>query len=371
MTQNAPAEGWIVVIGLSAGGLPVLRRLVADLPAGFAAPVLVVQHIGAHPSQLARALDRCGSLPARFASHGEPLRPGQLYVAPPDCHLLVDAGALRLSHGPKVNHTRPAIDPTLRSCALAHGPRAIGVVLSGLLDDGTAGLQAVKECGGVAVVQDPGTAEAPEMPLSALDHVRIDHCAAPESLGPLLARLVQAALPVPAADAATRCQRLAREQRASEGVEGMAFICNDTDPTLLTCPDCAGTLWRVRESRPARFVCHTGHAYALGTLAHAQRGASEQVLRSAVRMLREHAVLMRELEAEERALGRKGQAWQAGHRAAAALDQSDALRALADRAPDGTQHAEPQWLQAGAGGASAGSPPVRPDAPSAPAGRVR
>ena len=341
MTPVPPYGGWIVAIGLSTGGLPVLRRLVADLPAAFAAPLLVVQHIGAHRSMLAQTLQGLGTLSARFARSGEPLSPGHIHVAPPDAHLLVDAATVRLSHGPKINYTRPAIDPLLRSCALAHGPRVIGVVLSGQLDDGTAGLQAVKDCGGLAVVQDPGTADAAEMPMSALDHVRIDHCVAPGALGPLLARLVQEPLPQAHAQAepGAQRQRIAREQLASEGVNSMAFIGTDTEPTLLTCPDCNGTLSRIRESRPARFACHTGHVFSLNALAYAQRAESEQVLRGAVRALREHAVLLREQEAEARARGHLAQAQQAVQRAAAALEQSDALRALADTVLDGDEDA--------------------------------
>lgn len=345
MTQAPPYGGWVIVIGLSTGGLPVLRRLLADVPPDFAAAVLVVQHIGAHRSMLAQTLQASGSLPARFARDGEPLQAGHIHVAPSDMHLLVEPATLRLSHGPKVNYTRPAIDPTLRSCALAHGPRVIGVVLSGRLDDGTAGLQAVKACGGLAVVQDPGTAEAAEMPMSAIDHVPVDHCAPPDALGPLLARLVRAPPPAPRVEATTQRQRIAREQLATEGINGMTFICTDTDPTLLTCPDCSGTLSRVRDSRPARFACHTGHIFSLGSLAHAQRVESEHVMRGAVRALREHAVLLREVEAEERLRGHRTQARQAGHRAAAALDQSNALLALADARVDEEEDLGPQALE--------------------------
>jgi len=159
----------IVVIGASAGGVGALQRLAADLPPLFPAVVLIVLHVGANRSLLPRLLAAAGPNPPVHAQDGEKLRMGHLTVAPPDHHLLVDDGSLRLTRGPKENFARPAIDPLFRSAALAYGPRVIGVVLTGSLDDGTAGLQAIKQCGGLTLVQDPTTAFAPSMPASALD----------------------------------------------------------------------------------------------------------------------------------------------------------------------------------------------------------
>lgn len=329
-TGDETETGWVVAIGASTGGLAPLVALIAQLPRDFPAPVLVVQHIGPYRSGLARRLAEGGLLPARDACDGEPLRPGVVYVAPADAHLLAGPRRLRLSHGPRVNHTRPAIDPLLRTCALAHGPRAIGVVLSGRLDDGTAGLQDIKLCGGLAIVQDPGSAEAREMPMSALDNVAVDHCLPPEAIGQLLVRTV--AQPPPALhwpEAAVA--RIRREQAASEGRDTMAFLCADADPSLQTCPDCGGTLWQVRGSRPPRYACHTGHVFSLHTLARAQYTESEHVLRSAVRALRERAALQRELEALERQRGNARAALQAGHEAHAARHQADALVRLIER----------------------------------------
>src|SRR4051794_4518299 len=135
----------IVVIGASAGGIEALRALVANLPADLHAAVFVVVHMGANsPSQLAEILDRAGPLPASQANDGDAIQMGHIYVAPPDYHLLLEPGCMRLSHGPKENRTRPAVDPLFRSAAAAYGPRVIGVVLSGALDDGTVGMQAIK-----------------------------------------------------------------------------------------------------------------------------------------------------------------------------------------------------------------------------------
>lgn len=334
-TQEQTETGWVVAIGTSTGGLAALGALLAQLPRDFAAPVLVVQHIGPYRSELARRLADSGVLPAREADDGEPLRPGMVYVAPPDAHLLAERHHLRLSHGPKVHHTRPAIDPLLRSCALAHGPRAIGVVLSGRLDDGTAGLQDLKLCGGLAIVQDPGTAEARDMPMSALDNVAVDHCLPAAAIGALLAHTV-AAPPPPLHWPEAAVARIRREHAASEGRDTMAFLCADTEPSLQTCPDCGGTLWQVRGSRPPRYACHTGHAFSLQVLARTQFTEAEHVLRSAVRALRERAALMRELEALERQRGNGQAALLAGHEAHAARHQADALVRLIEREESGS-----------------------------------
>jgi two-component system, chemotaxis family, protein-glutamate methylesterase/glutaminase len=178
----------LIVIGASTGGVAALRRLFSGLASGIDAPVLVVQHIGSHPSRLPELLSESG-MAVRHAHHGERLERGNFLVAPPGHHLLVEDHAVCLSSGPPEHHTRPAIDPLFRSAALAFGADVIGVVLTGKLDDGTAGLQAIKSLGGVAVVQDPDDAQAPEMPRSALEHCDVDHRIALADMAALLRQL--------------------------------------------------------------------------------------------------------------------------------------------------------------------------------------
>jgi two-component system chemotaxis response regulator CheB len=194
-TSNPPTSHRdLIVIGASAGAVPVLLELATRLPADFPAAVLVVLHVGAHRSVLPDLLKGCGPLRARHAVDGQALQPGTIEVAPPDQHMLVEGRRIRLQHGPKENHARPAIDPLFRSAALAQGPHVIGVLLSGRLDDGTAGLLAIKQSGGVAVVQDPADAEHPEMPRSALAHVDVDCCVPGSELADTLLRLVNGSL---------------------------------------------------------------------------------------------------------------------------------------------------------------------------------
>ena len=166
----------MITIGASAGGVEALTELVRGLPVDLPASVFVSLHVPPHgTSMLPQILSRRGPLPAHHARDGEPIEPGRIYVAPPDLHLLIHQGVVRLSRGPRENGFRPAIDPLFRTAARWHGPRVVGVILSGTLDDGTAGLLAIKERGGFAVVQDPDDALFPGMPRNAMDVVHVDH----------------------------------------------------------------------------------------------------------------------------------------------------------------------------------------------------
>lgn len=180
----------IVVIGASQGGVQALRILMRGLASDFAAPLLVVQHIGASQSILPSILNDGGGPRAAFALHGETLAPGRVYVAPPDHHMLVNGGRIELTRGPRENWARPAVDPLFRSAAHSRGPEVIGIVLTGRLNDGTSGLREIKRLGGIAMIQTPSEAEAPDMPQSALDNVAIDYSVSVSEMPRLLTRLV-------------------------------------------------------------------------------------------------------------------------------------------------------------------------------------
>jgi two-component system chemotaxis response regulator CheB len=286
----------LVVIGASAGGVRALTALARGLPPDFPAPVLVVLHIGAHRSILAEILARAGTLPAEQARHRQRIEPGRMYVAAPDHHLMVmDDDTLHLSRGAKEHHSRPAIDPLFLSAALARGPRVIGVILTGRLDDGTAGLQAIKACGGTAVVQDPADAEVSDMPRSAMRHVEVDHCVALADMPHLLTSLASRSV---VAGAARRPPDPLLHEQALSLAKGnpMEHLPKLGVPSSYACPDCHGGLWEVTDSTPRRFRCHTGHAFTVRSLQETLAVAADESLWNARRALQERLILLREME---------------------------------------------------------------------------
>jgi two-component system chemotaxis response regulator CheB len=304
-------SGHLVVVGASAGGVSALLELAKDLPPGFPAPICVVQHVGANPSLLPELLSARGPHPAVHARDGQLLTPGVIHIAPPDQHLLVEGRYLRLSRGPKENHTRPAIDPLFRSAALAWGPRVIGVLLTGMLDDGSVGLAAIKQGGGIAVVQDPSTAEEQDMPQNALDFVDVDHVVPLAEMAPLLTQLAGAAVgPDPGPTEAL--QREVAINRGENLIQNLAAIAS---PAGLACPECGGGLFEVKNSVPLRYRCHTGHAYTARSLQKSQAEVGETALRQAVRALTEREMLLRRMGAVAAGTGDTNQA-EAARRAA-------------------------------------------------------
>jgi two-component system, chemotaxis family, protein-glutamate methylesterase/glutaminase len=315
----------IVVIGASAGGVTALQRMAADLPPRFPAAVLVVLHVGANKSLLPQLLAAAGPNSASHAQDGERLRIGHLFVAPSDHHLLLNDGHLSLTRGPKENFARPAIDPLFRSSALAYGSRVIGVVLTGNLDDGTAGLQAIKDCGGLTVVEDPGTAFAPSMPASALEYVEIDFRVPIESMGQTLTKLVSQPSPQPKIP-----PRALRHEHAPQSgtVNAMDDLKAIAAPSSIVCPECGGGLWEISKARPARFRCHTGHAYTLRSLEYAMNETTEDSLWSAVRALQERAVVKRRVAEANRELHKTIEAYADDERANLDESQASELRKL-------------------------------------------
>jgi two-component system chemotaxis response regulator CheB len=282
-----------IVVGASAGGVRALRGLLAGLPRDLPASVLVVNHIppGAM-SMLPLILEGAGPLPAKAAEDGERLTHGTVFVAPPDRHLVIHGQRWRLTRGPRENRVRPCIDTLFRSAAVELGPRVVGIVLSGTLDDGTAGLWAIKDRGGVAIAQQPEDADYPDMPQNARQNVTIDHVLPVAAIGAKLAEIVRGptaeVVPVPAAMAAEAA--LDREGHALQhGVLQLGRLSPNA------CPECHGTLVEIREDSIARYRCHTGHAYSLGTLLAETELAIERSLWNAVRAIEERSFLLRSM----------------------------------------------------------------------------
>jgi two-component system chemotaxis response regulator CheB len=297
--ENAPRRD-IIVVGASAGGVEALTELARGLPRDFPAAVFVVLHLPADAtSVLPRILARAGRLPAAHPIDGAPIRGGRIYVAPPDRHLLVGDGFVRLSRGPRENSHRPAVDPLFRTAARAYGPRVIGVVLSGSGDDGTAGLMMIKRLGGLAVVQDPEDAFTPGMPRNAAEVVPVNYCLPLVRLSPLLERLAREPAPPWPADAEGELA-MSEEMETELGlaeVEASAAGRQDEPAGLsgFTCPDCGGRLWELQDEELLRFRCRVGHAYSSESLLDAQCDALEGALWAAVNALEENASLTRRL----------------------------------------------------------------------------
>jgi len=284
----------IVAIGASAGGLEALQHLTSKLPASFDAAVLVTLHLAEDfASGLDRILTRSGSLPARFAERGEKIEPRQIYIAPPRRHLLLTGDQeLELGHGPRENNARPAIDPMFRSIALCCGSRGIGVVLSGMLGDGAAGLLALKQCGGATVVQEPSDAAFSEMPAHALQRTQPDHVVTLAALPALLKKLVQepAGSPVPISERLRFEVEIARSERSN-----MSEMDRIGRRSVLACPDCHGVMWEIDEGELVRYRCHVGHAYTAESMRHEIDENLTQALASALRALDERVAIAEKL----------------------------------------------------------------------------
>lgn len=317
----------VVVVGASAGGVEALMSLAAGLPDAFPAPVLIVLHLSSDsPSVLPRLLDQAGSLPAAHAIDGERVRPGKIYVAPPNLHMVLRHDHVYVSGGPRENNTRPAIDPLFRSAAVAYGPGAIGVILTGNLYDGTAGLVSIKAHGGIAVVQDPDDAVFPSMPESALREVQVDYCLPLVRIPNLLADLASREV---AAMVIDNPDPDAIEVKIAAGdPDSYQLLKQIARPSPYTCPECHGALWEVVDDRILRYRCRVGHAYTAESLFALQDDEIEVALWSAIRSLEERAVLARRIvdRAENLKLGKLLERFR--HREDEAMRHANVLRQL-------------------------------------------
>jgi two-component system chemotaxis response regulator CheB len=293
----------IVVVGASAGGVEALTNLVGSLPADLPASVFVVLHLPATGSSaLPDILTRHGPLPASHAKDGEPIEQRRIYVAPPDYHLLLRAGHVHLARGPRENGHRPAVDPLFRSAAREYATRVVGVVLSGALDDGTAGLLAVKSRGGVAIVQHPEDALYPGMPHNAIEHVEVDHVLPAAGIAETLARLTGEPVPEPAGPVPDEMKaEVELEGFSMEAIEGG----NPGRPSGFSCPDCNGVLWEIQDGGLVRFRCRVGHAWSPESLLTQQSESLEAALWVALRTLEERAALASRLAEPARRRGHR------------------------------------------------------------------
>lgn len=316
----------IVVIGASAGGLQALIELIAPLPLDVPAAVFIVVHtapdgVGLFPA----ILERSAGWQVAYAQDQQAIEHRRVYVAPPDHHLLVKRGNVRVVRGPRENRFRPAVDPLFRTASRAYGPRVIGVVLSGGLDDGTHGLELIKRHGGLAIAQDPAEAILPSMPLSAIQNVEVDYVLGAGAIGARLPLLI-------------------REQVGEEWSiipEGTDVAEGTSDnlttghipgpPSPFTCPECGGALWELEDGKLLRFRCHVGHGFTADSLLVQQDDELEHTLWSALRALEEQAALRRRMALHAEHVGRLTSAREFSEEAKEAERRASALRRVLTR----------------------------------------
>ncbi len=295
----------VVVIGTSAGGLSALKKLIGQLHNDFPLPVLVVRHISpdATGNVLLNELNKLNTVKCQHAETGNKLKPGYLYLAPSDHHLLI-GGDLKMlvTKGAQENRYRPAIDPLFRSAAVGFGTGVIGILLTGYLDDGTAGMKAIERCGGTCIVQDPEDAEYPAMPKNAINNVKVDYCLPISEMGALLYQLIpqklRKSIPVPS--------DISIEAKIAERVlSDLASVNKVGNQVPFNCPGCGGVLWKVEKNSSSRYRCHTGHAYTAAALLAEQTEKIEETMWTALRMFEERKNLLTEMARGEKGVGSK------------------------------------------------------------------
>lgn len=299
MSKSATMQDYkVIVIGTSAGGMSALTRLLKQFPPGFPAAVFVVQHMSADSTGkiLEQTLSAASGIPCALAQNGSKVEPGRIYIGVPDNHLLIDNETVLVTKGAQENRSRPAIDPLFRSAAVAYGNRVIGVLLTGYLDDGTAGLIAIQRCGGICLIQDPADAEYPDMPQNALNQLVPEFCVPLDQMGALLGNLVTLKVtkrePVPA-DIAIEAKIA---QRVLSDLHSVGCLGNQVP---FNCPGCGGVLWQVGSGNHLRYRCHTGHAYTAEVLWAEQSKKIEETLWVALRMFEERRNLLTTIAAQQ------------------------------------------------------------------------
>ena len=288
----------IIVVGASAGGVSVLKDLVNSLPKDLEASIFVVLHTSPFsPSQLPQILTKAGALKASQPEDGETIRKGHIYIAAPDHHLILQKDEkIAVKKGPKENRFRPSVDALFRSAAFIYGPRVTGIVLSGLLDDGTSGMWNIKRCGGATIVQDPNEAMYPSMPQNVMQYVDVDHVVPVSEMGELLIKLINSKTP--------KKPNLSKEDMMLLKMEVIiatrdnAFeigILDMGNLTTFTCPECHGALIAIEEGQLIRYRCHTGHAYTTSSLLASVTKSIEEKLWEAMRALEENTMLLNQI----------------------------------------------------------------------------
>lgn len=294
----------IIVIGTSSGGLEVLDAIVGQLPTDLPASIFIVHHMAPQNNGFAllHHLGKYKAFNCKLAEDGESFKRGRIYIAPPDFHLLVKKSKLLVTKGARENRYRPAIDPLFRSAAVTHGPRVIGIVLTGMLDDGTAGLMAIQKCGGVTVVQDPKDASYPDMPQNVLNNLKVDHCVPASEIGPLLEKLTHGK---PGKKKSIPDDIKIEAEIAERVLSDVVEVSGLGEQVPYNCPNCGGVLWEINAPDTQRYRCHTGHSFTAPALLESQSERIEETLWTALRMFEERKNLQNNVAQKETRLKSK------------------------------------------------------------------
>lgn len=289
---------FIVVIGASAGGQEAICKLIASLPERLNAAIFIVMHVSSQSLDnfLVNRLQKYTTLPCQSAVDEQAIEPGHIYIAPADHHLIVTAGVMHLRKGPSENRWRPSIDVLFRSAAVYYNVRTIGIILTGMLDDGTSGMQAIKKCGGTCIVQDPAEAAYPDMPQSVLDNSLVDHILGVTTMGDaILETITGKKITGAEVPAAIKAETLLMEKI----ITNIDAISKLASHSVYTCPDCGGGLWEIKEGDQTRYRCHIGHSYSQNDLAKKQFESLNGTLWVALRMMEERKNLLNKITRQD------------------------------------------------------------------------
>lgn len=300
--QTGKEPKFIVVIGASAGGLHSVIELMASVTEEMDAAVFVVLHASnlAYTDAVVQRLQRNSVFTCKAAEHGEEIQTKHLYLAVPDHHLLIKPGKVLLGRGPVENRYRPSIDVLFRSAAVTYTTRVIGIILTGMLEDGTTGMQIVKQCGGTCIVQDPAEAEYADMPKSVLRFVDVDYCTSLQRIGIILQEKARNGVPEPIAIPPKIAKEAEIAERVAIGIENVEAL---GDRSAYSCPECGGSLWEIKHEGLTRFRCYTGHQFTADELQESKRRELESTFWIVLRILEERRNLLTKMAEEEQSKG--------------------------------------------------------------------
>ncbi|MCE3279306.1 MAG: hypothetical protein K0S44_1497 [Bacteroidetes bacterium] len=303
-TQISNSPKFIVVIGASAGGLNALKEMVMGFNKGLDVAYCIVLHLSRKGigDFVVHALSSSTLMPCSLAIDGGVIKKDHIYIARPNQHLLVKDGKFLLGPGPEENRFRPSIDVLFRSAAVSYSSHAIGIILSGMLDDGTSGMWAIKRCGGTCLVQDPNEAEYPDMPMSVIDNMDVDNVLRLEEFGDAISKMVKLKKGKKKAVPKELITESMIAERTAVSIDAIGEI---ADTSVFACPDCGGNLWEVKDDVVKRYRCHIGHGYTERDLVVKQAEVAGNTLWVALRMMEERKHLLKKMEVDSAKKGHK------------------------------------------------------------------